>query len=58
MIYVEGGMGGGILTQQASVPKNICCKKFKRIDNDIQTNAIVDDGFSIDIFFHNEPVDK
>ena len=34
------------------------CGKFKRLGDGIQTDCIADDGYTWDIYFCNEPVDK
>ena len=31
------------------------CGKFKRLGDGIQTDAIADDGYTWDFYFHNEP---
>ncbi len=37
---------------------NTHCGKFKRIGDGIQTDAIADNGYTIDFYFCNEPVTK
>ncbi len=34
------------------------CGKFKRIGDGIQADCIADDGYTLDFYFRNEPVDK
>ena len=34
------------------------CRKYKRIGDGIQTDAIADDGYTWDFYFRNEPVPK
>ncbi len=33
-----------------------CCGKYKKIGDEIQTNAIADDGYTFDFYFWNKPV--